>query len=1757
MTHIPGQPTQSCVPVRATLGLLWSLLLLAIASPASALNAIQIENALPGTPAATWDITGAGDPSIQGFATDISVNRGGTITFKIQTDAAAYHIDIYRLGYYQGAGARQQGSGVVTASLPQTQPAPLTDAATGLIDCGNWSESAHWDVPGTAVSGIYIARLVRDDTQGASHVAFIVRDDAATGGILFKTADATWQAYNGYGGNSLYVGTAPRSNGNAAKVSYNRPFLTRAGGGGSGSSEDWLFNAEYPMVRWLESNGYDVRYTTDVDADRSPAALLQAQVLLTAGHDEYWSGGERAAFEAARAAGVHQAFFTGNEVYWKTRWEPSIDGPGTAHRTLVCYKEGTLGENNCGGRCDPLAGAWTGLWRDGCAFPTLDGCRPENALTGQISWLGTTAAITVPDTYKSLRFWRDTAVAALGAGQTHTLPTGTLGYEWDYEQFAANYPSGRIKLSSTANSGQTHHLSLYRHTSGALVFGAGTVQWSWGLDATHDRGNEPASLTMQQATVNLFADMGVQPETLQPGLVAATASADALAPASTVSLPLAGASIPSGTPFTITGSAAEVGGGVLVGVEVSTDGGATWQSATGTTVWSLSWTPSTLGAVTIMSRGFDDSGNLESTAGPGANVITVTVTTAPPPACPCTVFQPGDAPTNPLNNDGQPIELGMKFRSSVDGTVTAIRYYKGAGTTGTHLGHLWSAAGVQLAEVTFTGETASGWQEATLSSPVAITANTTYVVSQHSASGDYPFTNPYFTSAVVNGPLRALANGEEGPNAVYAYTAAPSFPTSNFQSSNYFVDVVFATAAGPDVTPPTVTSTVPAAGASGVVVGTSVAAVFNEPLDPLTVTGANVVVTGPGATVVPGSVSYLSATRTVQFVPAAALAYSTLYTVTLTGGPGGLADAAGNALAANGTWTFTTGAPPPPPPSEGPGGPILVISSAANPFSRYPVEILRTEGLNAFTAMDLSLVTPALLTSYDVVVLGECALSSGDVTMLSDWTAAGGTLIAFRPDAQLAPLLGLTPAGGTLANGYLLVNTATAPGTGIVSQTMQFHGSADLYTLSGASAVATLYSDASTPTSNPAVTMHSVGSNGGRAIAFTYDLARSVVYTRQGNPAWTGTKRDGQIEPIRSDDLFYGPAAADPQPDWIDFNKIAIPQADEQQRLLANAITLGNLHRMPLPRFWYLPKGLKAAIVMTGDDHGDAGMQPRFDIYRAQSPPGCSVDDWECVRATGYLYLGTAFTPAQATFYKNLGFEVSLHINTNCARYTPAEYENFVASQSAAFTNLYPDIPLVSNRNHCIAFPDWSTTPEVESAHGIRFDTNYYYWPAAWVQDRPGLFTGSGMPMRFAKLDGTLIDAYQAVTQMPDEAGESFPAFCDALLDRANGPEGYYGVFTTNMHFDQASHAGSDAIVASAQAHGVPVVSSQQMLEWLDGRNSSSFGNLAWTANQLSFSLAVGSGARNLRGMLPLFAATGQLTTLTRAGNPVTFTTETIKGIAYAFFPADAGAYAATYEVDTSPPVVSTLTATPTSGTTATITWTTDEPSDSQVEYGTSPGSLTLTAGSLPLVTSHSVTLSGLAAGATIHYRVRSTDAAANEATEPAPPAAPATFTLPATPCFVDATAADFAQGTPDAGTAIALTNDGEVILAPAVLADFDGGTLPAGWTSGAWNAGGAATVATGVLSIDGARAYTTASFGPGRSLEFRATFSATTFQNIGFATDGDFNSPWVVIGQGSAPGSVYARMDGAGDVLISNEDTKGFVTVDALQFLPEGEVVA
>ncbi|MEO6489289.1 MAG: DUF4082 domain-containing protein [Ferruginibacter sp.] len=889
----------NCIFTSTRLGKFISLIFLVLISVSHSFgqNAIVNENLLPGTPQNIWDPVSDNTP-IEGFAQEFSVNVGETVHFKIEVESATllpYTVKIYRIGWYQGNGARFI-TNIGTNLMGNMQPAGNYETATGKFDCNTWPVATQWDVPVTAVSGVYVARLDCPALSASSLVIFVVRNDNANSSALFKTSDATWQAYNQYGGNSFYIaGTPVPGHSQATKISYQRPLRLRG-------DKSNFFNAEYPMIRWLEKNGYDVSYATDMDMARDFTPFTPAihKTLFSVGHDEYWSTEEFNKFETARNNGVHLGFFSGNEVYWKTRWEDS-------YQTLVCYKEGTLGESVCNVKCDPMAGVWTGLWRDGCtpAYAPNDGCRPEGSLTGQMSWTQSTGSIKVPDTYKNYRFWKNTSIATLTAGQEVTLPYGTLGNEWDPEQYVSTYPTHRIVLSNTTQTSKIHKMALYRHSSGALVFGAGTMQWSWGLDNRHDLNTatppaQAASLDMKQATMNLLSDMGLIPDSPEPGLIVPTGLLDVLAPNSTITYPTHGSSV-SGGSITVTGTSADNGGGVIAGVEVSVDNGATWQTATGFENWSYTFTPVGFGSITIKARAWDDVGNVEAAGtAPSANAISILVTGP----FNYSVFNSTYPQTQPLFFSGAPVELGMKFRSSIPGSVTGFRYYKGAGITGIHVGHLWNNTGTLLATDTFVNETASGWQSVQLATPVAIAPNTTYIVSYFTSSGEFIREEPFFTSAVVNGFLRGLANGEDGGNGVYEYDANPIFPDNTSGSSNYYADVIFTSS---DNTPPQVVSVSPVDNATGVALNVQPSATFNEDIDPASISTSTVIMTGPGNVVVPGTVNVTGAV--VTYTPNSPLAIGTPYTITLKGGINQplITDISGNALAADYTWTFTTG----------------------------------------------------------------------------------------------------------------------------------------------------------------------------------------------------------------------------------------------------------------------------------------------------------------------------------------------------------------------------------------------------------------------------------------------------------------------------------------------------------------------------------------------------------------------------------------------------------------------------------------------------------------------------------------------------------------------------------------------------------------------------------------------------------------------------------------------------------------------------------
>jgi hypothetical protein len=338
---------------------------------------------------------------------------------------------------------------------------------------------------------------------------------------------------------------------------------------------------------------------------------------------------------------------------------------------------------------------------------------------------------------------------------------------------------------------------------------------------------------------------------------------------------------------------------------VSVDGGTSWHPAVGRGSWTYDWTPASSGTFTIRTRATDDSGNLET---PGAGITVTAGSGGGSQTCPCTLFTATSAPTVASDPDNVGVNLGVKFTSEQAGVISAIRFYKGSVNTGTHVGALWSSNGTLLASATFVSETGSGWQQVNFATPVAINANTVYVASYFAPNGHYAADGGFFSA---NGVDRPPLHAPSGSNGVYAYAGTTAFPNSTFQSTNYWVDVVFSPgAAPPDTTPPTVTAQTPTAGSANVPVGTTVTATFSESIDPATVGTTTFALRDSAGNTVAATVGYDTATRVATLRPNA-LAASTTYTATVRGGSTDprIKDLAGNALAADATWSFTTAAP--------------------------------------------------------------------------------------------------------------------------------------------------------------------------------------------------------------------------------------------------------------------------------------------------------------------------------------------------------------------------------------------------------------------------------------------------------------------------------------------------------------------------------------------------------------------------------------------------------------------------------------------------------------------------------------------------------------------------------------------------------------------------------------------------------------------------------------------------------------------------------
>jgi Domain of unknown function (DUF4347)/Domain of unknown function (DUF4082) len=498
-------------------------------------NRVVLENQKQGTTA--WQITNqANDDQVAGYADATSVNVGETIGLKVSLgQAGTFKIDTYRLGYYGGAGGRLMNSSGVLNGF--TQAAYTVDSTTRLVEC-NWQTSYSLQVGSNWTSGLYLSKVTDLTTGKESQIWFVVRNDYQPAAIGFNSAFSTMAAYNNYGGYSLYDFNS-QNNQRAYKVSYDRPFAQSNDQSGEGSNN--MLTWEYNMVRWQESQGYDVSYFTNTDTTINSLQLHSYNVFESVGHDEYWSMEERNNIEAARDSltPVNIAIFSANTGYWRVRYEDSSSGKD--NRVIACYKD-TSGIGY-GAALDPIAqtdpSAATTLFRS----PELN--RPENALLG-VMYTG--------DIGGSGQFYggfdyvvsnsSDSYFANTGLQNGDSL-RGLVGYEWDsvvtgfccsqctqgsgivnngYTPLnlvvlsgSAVTPVGSLPPLPTGTSSNISNSIRYTAASGAKVFNTGSIQWMWGLDS-YGVSNPRTDSRAQQIATNVLTGMGARPQTPSSGI---------------------------------------------------------------------------------------------------------------------------------------------------------------------------------------------------------------------------------------------------------------------------------------------------------------------------------------------------------------------------------------------------------------------------------------------------------------------------------------------------------------------------------------------------------------------------------------------------------------------------------------------------------------------------------------------------------------------------------------------------------------------------------------------------------------------------------------------------------------------------------------------------------------------------------------------------------------------------------------------------------------------------------------------------------------------------------------------------------------------------------------------------------------------------------------------------------------------------------------------------------------------------------------
>jgi hypothetical protein len=454
------------------------------APPVAASNPIVVENARTGGDG--WQLSRPAESrEVEGYASTVSAVAGQL--FHLYVNVSATHSvrwEAWRIGYYQGRGGRLVASGGLRVVTPQA--ACPAETLTGMVECA-WNITFAITPDTSWVSGEYLIRLVRDDGFD-SYVPMVIRESVPTAPLLFQASVNTWQAYNNWGGSSLYSNTLPPggfAGDHAYRVSFDRPYPTEDYG--SGQLKWW----EMYMARWLEQRGYHVAYTTNVDVDADPAVLLRRRMVLTVGHDEYWSTGERDAFESARSAGVSLGFFSADTGVFNVRYAPS--SRGVSRRSMVCYKAD-------GQASDPERNTSRATTR----FASLPTPRPENALMG-VTYAQWSGGPRYPLVVGDPTHW---IYAGTGVARGDALAS-IVGSEWD-RVFDNGFTPRGLEIVATSPGvsidgvRDVSHATVYYPTPTSIVFAGGTLSWALGLGRP-----DVADARVQRMTENILAHAGL------------------------------------------------------------------------------------------------------------------------------------------------------------------------------------------------------------------------------------------------------------------------------------------------------------------------------------------------------------------------------------------------------------------------------------------------------------------------------------------------------------------------------------------------------------------------------------------------------------------------------------------------------------------------------------------------------------------------------------------------------------------------------------------------------------------------------------------------------------------------------------------------------------------------------------------------------------------------------------------------------------------------------------------------------------------------------------------------------------------------------------------------------------------------------------------------------------------------------------------------------------------------------------------------